>query len=425
MSGGGSTDGTGDPADRAMELADRARENPGAVDPEQLRELLDDDSSRARWYAIQALRTAASSGTVDLSTFVDQFVRELDGDESRVRGSAASALADVAARTPTAAVDAVDEMASLLETDEGLSRTTAADFFHQLAEASHDPDSDVGPEVVEPAISGLRSLLEDSTQRGTAIQILGAVADRYGDRIVADTETFLEAFGEQAGNGIEMNTRNVDNRGAKEKLRELNDTAKTRERGIRIAAGEALVGIARADPDRLRSEIPRLAEYVDGPTTAVRSITLELFEVVGAEHPETVEPYLDDIGERLEDGDGVRERAVLALTAVSQSNPEGVAGAVEPHHDALVDLLDHPVPTVRGAAVGLLSYLAEESPETVAPGRIRPMLDDEHAYVRGNAVWTLGYLGDEAATERIRELVESDPDPDVRSAADAALDRLQ
>jgi HEAT repeat protein len=60
-------------------------------------------------------------------------------------------------------------------------------------------------------------------------------------------------------------------------------------------------------------------------------------------------------------------------------------------------------------------------------------MGDGSEYVRGNAAWAIGELADkpggrEAAADALGDLhrlQESDPSPDVRRAAEAALKKLQ
>jgi hypothetical protein len=68
-----------------------------------------------------------------------------------------------------------------------------------------------------------------------------------------------------------------------------------------------------------------------------------------------------------------------------------------------------------------------------AVGVFRRLMGDGSEYVRGNAAWAIGELADkpggrEAAADALGDLhrlQESDPSPDVRRAAEAALKKLQ
>jgi len=412
------------PADRARDLADLAREEPSSVDPEELAALLDADAADARWYALQALRTAAGVGAIDLSTFVGDLRGALADPDARVRSTAAMAIGDVAARDPTAVADHVEPMTDLLSGDDELVRTAVTDYLYRLADAADDPDSGVDPAALEVAVADLRGLLEDPAQRENAVLALGPIADRYAGRLTGDVDAFREVFlaASDGPGGVDIDGSATHQ--TREHIQDSTANAKVKRRAIRNAAGRALVAVAREDPTAVVESLPALADALEDPNPDARSFALEAFEAAAAGHADAVSQHLDRIAARLEDGTGVREHATLALAAVSQSDPDAVVEAVGPYHDAVVDLLGHQSPAVRGAAVGLLSYLAEESPGSVDPGPVRPLLDDDEAYVRGNAAWVLGYLEDEEARAAIAERAADDPDPEVRSAAEAALDRL-
>jgi HEAT repeat protein len=427
------------PADRARDLADLAREEPSSVDPDDLEALLDADSADARWYALQAIRTTSSAGELDLTAFVDELGDALTDDDSRVQTAAAMAVGDLADREPTAVTGLLSEMTALLSTDEQLLRTAVADYLIRIADAAgesgdatgesngataSESGGDVSPAVLEPVVSDLRSLLEDPAQRDNAVLAFGSVADQFAHRLTDDADVFSDVFVETTDgpDGVDMDGPVAQS--TQDRVQESTAKAKVNRRAIRNAAAESLVAIAREDSSALEESLPALADVLDDPNPDARSYVLEVFEAVASADADAVSPYLDAVAARLEDGTGVCEHAALALAAVSQSDPDAVVDAVAPYHDAVVDLLGHQAPAVRGAAVGILSYVAEESPDAVDPEPVRPLLHDDHAYVRGNAVWVLGYLGDETVREMVRERAESDPDPEVRSAAEAALERL-
>jgi len=412
------------PTDRARDLADLAREDPSAVDADELTSLLEADSADARWYALQAIRSAGATGTIDLSSFVDDLFDAIDDPDSRVQTTAAMAIGDFADRDPGTVSDGIPEMTALLASDEELLRTAVTDYLIRVANAAGDPESTVAPETLEPAVSDLRALLDDPAQRENAVRALGAVADQYAHRLTDDVADFCEVFvaASEGPSGVDMD-RSVA-QSTREHVQDSTAKAKINQRAVRNAAGESLVAIAREDPTAVTDRLSALADVLDDPNPDARSYVLEVCEAVASAEADAVTPHLDAVAPRLEDGPGVREHAVLALTALSQSDPDAVVDAIEPYHDAVVDLLGHGAPAVRGAAVGLLSYVAEASPDAVDPEPVRPLLHDDTAYVRGNAVWVLGYLRDETARDDIQERAESDPDPEVRSAAEAALDRL-
>ena len=82
---------------------------------------------------------------------------------------------------------------------------------------------------------------------------------------------------------------------------------------------------------------------------------------------------------------------------------------------------------VRYNATSILARVADDYPETVSPAteQLLAVLDDELADTRFNACWALKYINATGAVERIREIAATDPDDDVRSIAQLAIDTIE
>lgn len=406
---------TESPADRARQLADEARSNPDAIDLDEVAALLDADSSDARRYGIEAFRATLSADPPDAAAHVPALRDLLDDDDSLVRNGAMAALAELVVTDHESVRPAVEDAVALLDDEQDIVRSTALDFLYKLGREE--------PKAVGGAVPKLLTALEvdDLHQQSVAVLCLGHVARSNTEPLVPAVDRFVDLFVEEREQSVGPDSRQGMDPGDVSKLRELSRNAAQRDRDVRMAAGEVVVAVARFEPSALRSRVPDLARHLDAANPEIRGVVIDVFGAVGREHPDAIEEHLSAIADDLYT-DGIRERAARALAAVSQSAPDDVAAVTEHEVDAVTRLLDHEAPAVRGTAAGLLSFVAEESPDAVDVEAVRPLLDDEHASVRGNAVWTVGFAGDDDDRERLARLAESDPDEDVRAAAESALD---
>jgi hypothetical protein len=148
--------------------------------------------------------------------------------------------------------------------------------------------------------------------------------------------------------------------------------------------------------------------------------------------------------EQLDKEDTARMRAILfALTKpglekplgterlvsyLADARPEIVAATVDglrrqrkaDHTGRVLSLLHHPSPYVRGS---VLRFMSELHPDNALP-LLFAALSDEHFIVRENAADELGELGRPEALPHLRSLL-ADPDPDVRQAAQTAIEILE
>lgn len=82
--------------------------------------------------------------------------------------------------------------------------------------------------------------------------------------------------------------------------------------------------------------------------------------------------------------------------------------------------LSDPDEIVRATAAAAVVFL----PEQEAAQALLPLLDDKAPFVRREAAYALGTVGNWSATNRLRRVLNNDPDPEVRSAAAIAIGNI-
>lgn len=186
--------------------------------------------------------------------------------------------------------------------------------------------------------------------------------------------------------------------------------------GVSRHAAGALLAVAMESSERLVGVVPRM----------VLSLT-EKFDPVTSSPREAHGGNLQSL-ERHSRLEHESSRLLIARTfaAVTETCPDGVAdaiidsGTVEP----LSTLFDDQQSTVRAAAVGVASHIAEQEPEVFKPSisELFKLLDDENEIVRGGAIWTLGALDHPRAIERLRVARDNDPSEELRELAASLVD---
>lgn len=406
------------PVDRAMELASAARDDPASVDLSTLAPLLDPDApEEARRYAIRAFRRADWVDSPDLDEFVASLRAGLDAEDALLRNAALQALADVAAVDVEPVRPAVDDAIARFDDDQELVRSSVTDLLRHVGRED--------PSALTPAVPRLLELLDatDPHRRRDAVYCLGHLAREDVGPLVPHVDRFVDVYATERAE-CEVDAGAPQSPLDADRLRESAANEAARRRDVRTVAGVVLVAVAEDDPLALDDHVDDVAAFLDAPDPQIQGVAVDVLEAVGREHAPLVEAHVPALAATLGDAPSVTEKAVRALTSLGQSRPAAVAEAVEPRVDAVVQLLDRDDPEVRALAAGVLTYLAEESPGAVEPAldRVRSLLGDDDAIVRGNAVWTLGFVDDQAAREELVEVRDADPDPDVRRAAENALE---
>ncbi|MFB6150653.1 MAG: HEAT repeat domain-containing protein [Haloarculaceae archaeon] len=407
------------PYDRAIDLAERAREDPDAVDRDEIIELLGSESSDARRYAIQAFRAVEWSES-ELESFVPPLRGALRADDPILRNSALQALTDVASRDVSLVEPVLDDVADLLSDEQDLVRSSTVEFLYFVGQED--------AEAIRPCADELLAMFDGDPSPGqrSPLYCLALLAREDVDPVVDELHRFVDVFVDGPDDRAEFDTREIDGRLDADQIQNVAQTATKQRRDYRVVAGDVIVSIARQEPAAVVDHLPDLAPFADDPVLQIRVVVLDVLGALAMDYPERVLGHLPALAAALDDGRPVSAHAVKALGALSQERPDAAVEAVSPHADKLIDLLDHAESEVRSVAAGLLSYLGAEQPETVEPALpdARDLLDDEHPYVRGNAVWIVEAVGDESDRETLKELAESDPNPQVREAAETAAQQL-
>jgi hypothetical protein len=205
------------------------------------------------------------------------------------RKAALRSLRTVAEETPSVAGPLCPALAAFLRDDERAVRLTTAKLFVTLAEAT--------PDAVRPAVPSLADALADDEfyyVRARSAEALGYVALDYPDA-VADPDIVADLH-----IGLSVEEPEV-----KEKL------------------AKALAYLAVGDPDRLRHQVPSLADHLDDPSELVRYHLCTALVAVGCEHPGRLSEPVEAVRARLTDGSAyVRGRAAEALAVLAASGAD-------------------------------------------------------------------------------------------------------
>jgi HEAT repeat protein len=402
-------------ADRAKELAATAGENPTAVDGETVLELLQAEDDETRQYAGRAFRAGEFDESVRQRA-VAPLTDALDASDPLVRNVALTGLTKIAHQEPAAVSDAAGAVRALLDDEQELVRDAALECLTVLAR-SH-------PEAVEPVVPTLLDRFEP-TEMATSYDVLfclATVARASPERFASSVEQFFEAFA-TAGERPGMDTTQIENPMDAERADQVAQRASERRRRYCTVAGDVVVGVAHADPESVLPILDDIAAFADNPDPQIRGVVLDVFAALADPAPDAVVAHLPSITESLTAGSSTTERAITALGALVQERPVEVTDAMEPHAADIAERLDSDDREVRSLAAGLLSYLAETSPDAVAPHApaVRERLADPYPPTRGNAVWVLAELGEAEDLDRVATLREDDPSEEVRAAAREAL----
>lgn len=316
----------------------------------------------------------------------------LDHEHPTVEDRAVRALEPLGTSNTTAVADRVDAVEEMLADDRVVHRAVGVELAVALAEDD--------PGAAGPLLDGLLTVAE--TEYESPVQD-------------ADPNTLDISPGPPGEQPQALVDDDRQQRMRHDALRE------------RAAVGIAL--LAEHDPGALAPHAASVGEAIDATDWPVLQYGLvDALAPVAEAHPEdamvALDPLVDSLDPDIRSQD--RARAALALSFLADADEQRVADAVEDRLDAVLDLLEADEPEVQSAGAGLLMYVGEQSPDRVAEATdlLLDMLDAEDPSVRGSAAWVLGIAGDEDARDRLQAVAESDPDEEVRSAAEQALTRL-
>ncbi len=200
---------------------------------------------------------------------------------------------------------------------------------------------------------------------------------------------------------------------------------------VRVIAIQTLANVASACDDPADViDIELLTGFTGHKQhPGVRTESIAVLGVVAKDAPDVVRDRIPRLsGYTTADDERTAGKAAWTLGILAAAYPDEVAREMESRVDSVVSLLDAESATTRGEALTLLTYLAgnaglQEQVREATPALVS-LLDDDRSFVRGGAVLTLRTLGGERALDELRQVSETDPDPDVRETATETVRKL-
>jgi HEAT repeat protein len=175
---------------------------------------------------------------------------------------------------------------------------------------------------------------------------------------------------------------------------------------IRRHAARALGQIG---PDA-RSAVPNLVPILESDDVTLRvRAAVALWRI--AEHPRAIPTLIETLRQ---EGDSKAFQAAVALGKIGSDNQSAL--------DALIAAFGHPDADVRRAAARSFAQITPSFSKALAS--LEKPLADGNSRVRRTAVTALGWLGLDAR-QTLLDILQKDPDPAVRTAAEAALTRIR
>lgn len=403
-------------AERAETLLDRAADDPAAVDPAAIDRALSSPDPRARRLGLETVATAAAHLDGEFPAIGDL----LTDDDPQVRTKALALLTDLLSDHYEQFQHLVPRLIDRLDDE---FEPAVDDALAALTVVARED-----PERVLPAVDRVIELLDSERRfiRKGAVEFLAPVASEYPDEVTPALSRLVELVDDPPAD-LDANAEWMANVQHRRRIQDLSQQAQHRKQVVRETAALTVAEIAAANPNAVRSVADRLRGSLRDDDPRIRGAVIDVFAALGETDPGAVVAVQPELVAEFEEDRAAfaRGKAAWALGIAAEARPIDVTEAVTPVIESVIDLLDHDSPQVRGAAVGLLSYVAEHRPEAVEPATddLIALLDDPHGFVRGNAAWAIGYLDDDRAADVLRDLSD-DPAPEVRQAAEAALDRI-
>ncbi|MFP8890255.1 HEAT repeat domain-containing protein [Natrialbaceae archaeon A-CW2] len=304
------------------DLFEQSKENPGAIDLEEVVEYLDhEDWGQVREWALQTITHVSAADPDRLETVIEDVRPHLEDEFLVAQNTAALLFARQARHDPEPVRESVPELLELLDQDPPILRFRAAGALAPLL-ADH-------VDVFVPHTDRLVEVLVDSPT-------VTLVPDE-GELEELEDET-VELLQELANDREEQYERD-----------------RKRSQGVREFAANAIVEVAEIEPDQIAPHVRVLATTINDDRPIVRTALLDTMAIIAQDDPEAVQPAIEAIRARLNDEvDYVRAHAVRAL---------GYGEATEAIED-LRELADQDVDeNLRGLAADTADWLADSLEE--------------------------------------------------------------
>lgn len=329
---------------------------------------------------IEELPRGLLSGMIDpVDVEVKRIAAHLDAGDRKKRRAAAASLRRVIETEPTRGTDCVETLCASLSDESIEVRLHVAACLSSLSE--HDPD--VVSSCHDQVFEQLRAEHRDRVQT-ELLAVLVHVARADPSSLIGSVDAVSEL-------AFESENRNVRNR-----------------------ALTVLATIGESDPDVVLPFVGSIRELIREEVTTFEGTgapdsSINLRETIEGRHRSEYVRTLDTI-----------RAGLVALGSVGETEPETLRDVIGAETELLRRLLEIPSQEIRGLTAGILSCIAEQSPEDVQPltPSLIDLLDDE-AFVRVHAADALSSLGTNSAHEAVRAVQKNESDPALENALDS------
>ena len=324
--------------------------------------------------------------TVDPAS-VDDVVSEIASSDGKSQRVALAQLAKMAAASPDECIPAVDLMVELLSDSLPAVQGEALGVLTRIAESE--------PERTRTGVEPALQLVDESTHsllRNEAVQFLAEFGE-HDPTAVTDAVPQLAAL--------------------------LRDDSTDTDSAARI-----LASVGASQPDALVDVVPKLELFLETEPERAHVWVLGAIGRLSKEHANITVEVVPTAGELLSaDQYTIRSNAAGVLADIAEEYPTEVKIWVPD----VIELMEDPDEQVRYNATSTLARVAKEHPDTVSPAteELLDVLDDDLADTRFNACWALKRVNATSALEPLTELAATDPDEDVRSVAQVAIDGIE
>ena len=318
---------------------------------------------------------------------LDEVLTVIESSTGKTHPVALAHLAEMAAEAPAACAAAVGPMVELLGHSPPAVQGEALNVLTTVGES----DPELTRSGVDPAVT----LLDSATHpllRNEATQFLATFAG-HDPTAVTTAVPVLAAL--------------------------LRDESADTDTVARI-----LAAVGRTEPDALVDVVPKLELFLETEPERAHIRILTVIGLLSKEHPEMTVEVVPTAGELLSAEEvPLRSNAAGVLADIAGEYPT----KVKPWVPEAIELMDDPDEQVRHNATAILARVAAEHPDAVRPAgeQLLAVLDDDLPNTRFNACWALNYINARHAVDTLREIAATDPDADVRSVAQLAVDNLE
>ena len=326
-------------------------------------------------------------GTPDPSR-VDEVISQIEESDGKAKRLALADLAEMAAAAPDECGSAVELMVELLTDSSPAVQGEALGVLAQICE--------VDPELTRPGVESAIHLVDESTHpllRNEALQFLVVFTQHNPAAVTGAVPRFAARLQDDS-----------------------TDVA---------AVGRILALIASSQPDALIDVVPKLELFLETEPESAHVWVLEAIGRLSKEHANITVDVIPTAARFLSAEElPLRSNAAGLLADLAEEYPS----KVEPWVPDAIELMEDSDEQVRHNATSLLARVAAEHPDTVSPATeqlLTVLDDDELTNTRFNACWALKYINATSALEKLREVATTDPDDDVRSVAQLALNSIE